>query len=164
VRKGLRALAGALLLAVSLTAFATARPAAAASNLSPLFECSFKVSNGNYQTVWGYDNQTGSVQDLPVGTNNRFTTPTDRGQPTTFQIGRHDNVVVVPWNGTSRLRWRLNDNRAVASTSPVCAANPVPITGTGLSSVVAVSALAVMGVAVDQFLRRRRRRARAASP
>ena len=139
-------------------------PAAAANDtsndLTPIFECAFKVPNSStYQTVWGYDNETGAVKTFNVGDQNRFVpVPNDRGQPTTFATGRHDNVLVVPWNGNDTLRYHLDNGTVNAALTPACANNPVPITGSGLSSVVAVFVLALGAVGLDQFIRRRRKR------
>ena len=72
--------------------------------------------------------------------------------------GRHDNILVVPWDGTSNLQWHLEKSKADALTTQTCDTNPVPITGTGLSSLVGIGLLAVAGVALDHVLRRRRSR------
>ena len=163
MRRRVGALCSSVLLAVVFTATVAARPAAAANNasndLTPVFECAFKLPNGTYQTAWGYDNETGSAKTYQVGVQNRFLPqPNDRGQPTTFAVGRHDNVVVVPWDGTVNLRYHLNGGTAKADAAIACANNPVPITGSGLSSVAAVVVLALVAFAIDHHLRRRRRR------
>ena len=101
---------------------------------------------------------TDEVQTDDVGASNHFTQQQDSGQPTSFAPGRHDNILVVPWDGTSNLQWHLGKSRAEALTTQTCASNPVPITGTGLSSLVGIALLAVVGVALDHFLRRRRSR------
>jgi hypothetical protein len=159
MRNGVRALAGALLLVGLTPVVAPARPAAAASDdsVTAIFECAFHDSSG-WVTVWGYDNSSDEVQSEDVRATNHFTQDQDSGQPTTFEPGRHDNVVVVPWDGTSNLQWHLQMSKDDASTSETCATNPVPITGTGLSSIVGIGLLAAVGVALDYFLRRRRAR------
>ena len=140
-----------------------ARPAAAApSGLTPIFECSFKLTNGSgYQTAWGYDNETGQVQTIPAGTDNGFRpSPRDRGQPTKFLTGRHDNVLVLSWDGSSRQSWRIStgffsSQSAAANKSSVCASTPVPVTGTGVSEIVAVLVVAAFSVGLLRFLRNR---------
>jgi len=164
MRRRVGALCSSVLLAVVFTATVAARPAAAANNtgndLSPIFECAFKLPDGSYQSAWGYDNETGAVKTFQAGGDqNRFTpSPGDRGQPSTFQLGRHDNVVVVPWDGRVNLKYHLDNGNAKATVAPACANNPVPITGSGLSSVAAVVVLALIAFAIDHHIRRRRRR------
>jgi len=159
MRNGVRALVGALLVVGLTPVLAPTRPAAAAGDgdVTAIFECSFHTDNG-WVTVWGYDNATDAVHADDIGANNHFTQQQDSGQPTSFEPGRHDNVVVVPWDGTSNLQWHLEKSKADALTTQTCDTNPVPITGTGLSSLVGIALLAVVGVALDHFLRRRRSR------
>jgi hypothetical protein len=159
MRYGVRALVGALLVVGLTPVLAPTRPAAAAGDedLTAIFECSFQTDDG-WVTVWGYDNSTDVVQTDDVGASNHFTQQQDSGQPTSFAPGRHDNVLVVPWDGASNLQWHLGKSRAEALATQTCATNPVPITGTGLSSLVGIGVLAVVGVALDHFLRRRRSR------
>jgi hypothetical protein len=149
---------GALLVVGLTPVLAPTRPAAAADDaVTAIFECSFHTDDG-WVTVWGYDNDSADVQSEDVGAGNHFTQQQDSGQPTSFEPGRHDNVVVAPWDGTSNLQWHLQKSKADASTTDTCDTNPVPITGTGLSSLVGIGLLAVVGVALDHVLRRRRSR------
>ena len=159
MRNAVRALVGALLVVGLTPVLAPTRPAAAApeDHLTAIFECSFHDDNG-WVTVWGYDNDADVAQPEDVGAGNHFTQQQDSGQPTSFEPGRHDNILVVPWDGTSNLQWHLGKSKADALTTQTCDTNPVPITGTGLSSLVGIGLLAVVGVALDHFLRRRRSR------
>lgn len=159
MRNGVRALLGALLVVGLTPVLAPTRPAAAAGDddVTAIFECSFHDADG-WVTVWGYDNSTDSVQTDDVGASNHFTQQQDSGQPTSFAPGRHDNILVVPWDGTSNLQWHLGKSRAEALTTQTCDTNPVPITGTGLSSLVGIALLAVVGFALDHLLRRHRSR------
>jgi len=154
------ALIGALVAVWAGTVLGAARPAAAAPthDPAPAFECAFKVSDGVYITVWGYDNETGHTQSWGIGPHNRFTPrPSNRGQPVTFLPGRHDNVVTVPWDGRADLAWHIDKTSVSAATSPVCSSNPVPITGTGLSAITAVFVLALVAFGVNWVVRRRGR-------
>jgi hypothetical protein len=158
MRNGVRALVGALLVVGLTPVLASTRPAAASADpVTAIFECAFHDANG-WVTVWGYDNASDTVQTEDVGADNHFTQQQDSGQQTSFEPGRHDNVLVVPWDGTSNLQWHLGKSKADALATQTCATNPVPITGTGLSSLVGIGVLAVVGFAVDHFLRRRRSR------
>jgi hypothetical protein len=159
-RKASRALTGALLL-IGMTSWVEAGPTAAAppAQIVPIFECAFPKPGGSgYVTVWGYENDTGQTQSFPAGAHNRFLpAPDDRGQPVTFASGRHDNVLLVNWDGREALQWKIDNTTVRAATTPVCKTNPVPLTGTGLSTVVAVFVLALLGVGLNARLYLRRR-------
>src|ERR1700674_537407 len=91
-----RAGAGLALAVASIVGVALAATPAAASvqdlPVYPIVECVSPTSNG-YTAVFGYNNQTSSTQTLPIGSLNNFLpTPQNRGQPTTFNAGRHDNL------------------------------------------------------------------------
>ena len=154
-----RALTCALLL-IGMT-WIEAGPAAAAppAQTVPIFECAFPKPGGSgYVTVWGYENDTGTTQQFPAGAHNHFLPPPDdRGQPVTFAPGRHDNVLLVNWDGNEELKWKIDNTTVHAATTPVCKTNPVPLTGTGLSTVVAVFVLALGGVGLNAHLYLRRR-------
>src|SRR4051794_16536538 len=137
-----------------------AGPAAAAStSTQPIFECSFPDPAGTgYVTAWGYDNTSGAAETVPIGGQNHFLpSPGDQGQPTTFAPGRHDNVLILNWDGAADLGWKLGTTTVIASTASVCPTNPVPVTGSGLSSIVAMFAVALTGAGVTAHLQRRRR-------
>jgi hypothetical protein len=164
MRHRVRALAGALLVVGLVPVVGPARPAAAANNtaLTPIYECGFQTSNG-WVTVWGYTNSSDTQQSVDIGADNHFSPNSDVGQPRVFDPGTHDNVLIVPWDGNGTLQWHLGASKATAAQTPLCASNPVPITGTGLSSMVGIGMLAGMGFGLDRWLRRRRaKRAKAA--
>jgi hypothetical protein len=144
--------------------FVAAAPASAApADTVPIFECAFPNPSGTgYVTVWGYDNPSGTTETFPIGAQNHFIpAPDDQGQPDTFLPGRHDNVLILNWDGTSNslLRWKLGTTTVKADTSPVCPTNPVPLTGSGLSTVVAllVLALGAAGLNAHLYMRRKAR-------
>ena len=118
--------------AVALVALSAGSAPASEHSLAvyPIVEC-VSASSNTYTAVWGYNNQTGVTQTLAVGTLNNFLpTPQNRGQPTTFNPGRVDNVFSASWTGSSGyLYWELNNqNGAVASaSSPACSKPPVPV-------------------------------------
>jgi hypothetical protein len=153
---GIRALVGVLVVVAGSVHLA--HPAAAI--VTPEFECAFQEpGSSTWTVVWGYESTEGTPVDVPIGRDNRFRPGAEnRGQPTHFTPGVHHSVVVVDgWNGRENLRWEIVGRRAAARKTPVCTDRPVPITGTGLSAVVAIVVLAGAGIALDQHLRRRRR-------
>lgn len=124
---------------------------------NPILECVFKdTRTGQYNSLWGYYNDSGSVQNTPIGSQNGFSpAPQGRGQPTALQPGTNDNVFTVTWNGVGALTWSLNGHDVSATTgSTACAHNPVSIVGTK-TILWGAAILACAGVVV---LRRRHRR------
>jgi hypothetical protein len=87
--------------------------------------------DGQYNSLWGYNNDSGSVETIPIGSGNTFSpAPASRGQPTSFQPGQNDSVFVVTWNGVGSLTWSLNGHDVSATTpSTACGKNPVSIIG-----------------------------------
>ena len=64
-----------------------------AAPLEPIAECRQPASaRGQAQVVFGYNNPNGIALQFPIGALNRFSTITDRGQPTTFLPGRNAAV------------------------------------------------------------------------
>jgi hypothetical protein len=141
-------------LAASVLLVATMSGTASASHKqTPILECVFKdTGTGKWNTLWGYDNTSGSVENIPIGTGNEFSPGAQsQGQPTAFQPGQHDNVFVVTWSGSGTLTWTLNGQSASATTSSTkCSQNPVPIVpGTGnwnLALPVVLVALMTLGL------------------
>ena len=113
---------------------------------------------GHYITAWGYQNSSSQTETYDFGSHNRFSPGADnQGQGTTFLPGRHDNTVVLDWDGSANMTWKLGDKTARVDNQPVCKNNPVPVTGSGLSAIVALCAVAVLGVGAAWVFGRRRR-------
>jgi hypothetical protein len=147
---------GLAVVAVGAFLVAGASPAFAHKE-TPILECVFRdTGTGQYNSLWGYNNSSGSVETIAVGSSNGFSpSPQSRGQPTAFQPGQHDNVFVVSWNGVGSLTWSLNGhNLSATSGSSQCAKNPVPWFGPQTILWV-VAILACAGIVV---LRRRHAR------
>ncbi len=130
------------LLAASSTALLVAAPAATATDMTPLVSCVEKTSTG-YLAHFGYRNdepktitrsvaiETGvwswpryrwlnMVYDGAWTNTKAQADAIDRGQPTTFLPGRHDDVFTVPFT-SGTLTWALVGRFAVASdASPLC--------------------------------------------
>jgi len=88
-----------------------------AGALSPVLECVIPRGNNLFTAVFGYNNATGTTQNISVGNNNRFNpAPQNRGQVSTFETGRQQNVFYVDFNG-SNLVWTLNNRTATASAN-----------------------------------------------
>ena len=87
--------------------------------IRPLVTC--VVRRGlNFTARFGYDNASGVTRSLPVGLPFNFFIPgINRGQPGSFEAGRHDAAFEV--NGTLALIWVLGERTAIATVfSPRC--------------------------------------------
>jgi hypothetical protein len=150
------------LLVVPAVAFMLASfPSASATDVTPILECVFHdTGTGQYNGAFGYNNTSsqGTTFTDPIGSLNALSpSPQNRGQPTKFTAGRHDNLFTATWNGTGSLTWILNGRTVSANaSSPACKTNPVPIVAPQT-----LLGLAVGGAGVG-FVARRRRRALAA--
>jgi hypothetical protein len=114
--------------------------------VGPVLECVRDNGGGSFTAFFGYNNLSGAVQSIPVGGANRFSpSPENRGQPTSFQPGRHANVFSVTWNGDN-LVWSLNLNgqggtstanrnsTRCAGQQPTASNTPLPPTNTPTST------------------------------
>ncbi len=100
-------------------------------SVKPFLECVYHdTGTGQYNALWGYTNNYSSAVTIAIGSGNSFSpTPGDRGQPSTFSPGTHDNVFSTTWNGSGNLTWNLTHSASASSTSTACTTNPVPIAG-----------------------------------
>ena len=127
--------------------------ASASHKQTPILECVFHdTGTGQWNSLWGYDSTSGSVENIPIGSTNYFSPGAqNQGQPTAFQPGTNNNVFTVTWSGSSELTWTLNGQSASATTSSTkCGSNPVSIVpgtnGWFLALPVAFLALGILGV------------------
>ena len=156
---GLRARAAllAMLGLVAAGALAFMAGVAWAKKETPILECVFHdTGTGQYNSLWGYNNSSGSTETIAIGSGNKFSpNPQNRGQPTSFLPGTNHNVFVVTWNGSGSLTWTLNGHDVSATkTSTACSSNPVPVAGGGPWYLLP-GALVVVGVAGVGFCCRR---------
>ena len=139
--------------AVGFSIVMMAGTASASHKQQPIVECVFHdTGTGQWNALWGYDNTSGSVQDIPIGSGNYFSPGAQgQGQPTVFQPGTVNNVFTTTWSGSGSLTWDLNGQSASATTSSTkCGTNPVSIIpgtdGGFLVFPIAFVALGVLGV------------------
>jgi hypothetical protein len=80
----------------------------------PVLEYVTDNPDGTYTAWFGYDNLNATAVSIPVGPNNKFSpAPQDRGQPTTFQPGRHASVFSVTF-AHGHPAWKLDDETVAA--------------------------------------------------
>lgn len=106
----------------AITFFVLLTGIANSQSISPIIEETINIGNGNYYSLIGYNNTSGSIQNIPIGSspNNRFNpTPQDRGQPTTFQTGRQYGVFTVNITYGSNVTWLLTNRTATTGTRNV---------------------------------------------
>jgi hypothetical protein len=78
-----------------------------ACRVNPVVHCVLATAPGKYRALLGYDSPL-VFRAIPVGRRNRFSGPSeDRGQPSIFTEGIHDNVFSVDFE--SPIDWRLED-------------------------------------------------------
>jgi hypothetical protein len=132
------------------------------SRVTPTVTCVEVNTDGSITAHWGYVNVwtnqvTVQIGDRTSGKNLFAPGAEDRGQPTAFDPGTHDDVLTVTFTGTS-LTWTLDDskdlpaNAATASASSTRCA-PVPALGVDSPLPLALAAVAVCALVVA---RRRR--------
>jgi hypothetical protein len=99
--------------------------------IKPILECVYRdTGTGQYNALWGYTNGASVSVTVPSGSGNGFSpAPVDRGQPTTFSPGTHDNVFATSWSASGDLTWSLGHSATASISSTACATNPVPIAG-----------------------------------
>ena len=87
----------------------------------PVLECVSSSGTDAYVAHFGYVNGNSEPVTITISSRNRFApSPSDRGQPTSFQPGQHHSVFSVSFDG-SPLNWLLDGNQVQArGDSPVC--------------------------------------------
>jgi hypothetical protein len=89
--------------------------------VTPFVSCVLSRGAGAFTAYFGYQNPL-SFRFLPIGEHNGFGGGlADRGQPMTFEGGRHDRAFSVDFTAAQTLVWTLNGITATAtSTSTAC--------------------------------------------
>lgn len=141
---------------VALAAPTGASPA----DLVPLVDCVLRDADGTPTAVFGYDNRTGAVAEIPVGPANRLTPPRyDGNQPTRFSPGVHHGVLALGVRGRGGAVWHLGSTSlAVHEGDAACpSARELPANENGLSLGLTVGLVtaAVVAVLLVPWWRRR---------
>ncbi|HXK18129.1 MAG TPA: hypothetical protein VNG33_10025, partial [Polyangiaceae bacterium] len=90
-----------------------------ACRVNPFVRCVFSSSPGQYRAFIGYESPLG-FRAIPVGRRNHFTGGAeDRGQPSIFRGGSHDDVFSVDF--TTPIAWVLEDTTLqISAELPSC--------------------------------------------
>ena len=97
--------------------------------ITPTVTCVGELADG-WIGHFGFINPIDFTEIAPVGVLNRFDpSPEDRGQPTSFEPGTHEDLFTVAYEGEA-LTWHLDGNEATTSVeSPRCdTPPPEPVT------------------------------------
>lgn len=86
-----------------------------ASRLSPVLEYVQDNEDGTFTAYWGWLNTYLSTQTEPIGALNKFVpSPADKGQGTSFVVGRQYSQFSTTWNGSGNVVWSLRGTTATA--------------------------------------------------
>jgi len=92
--------------------------------IEPRVNCVRLNSDGTFTVVFGYVNPNKGVLYFAVGPKNTFEmAPAQRGQPTNFMLGEHNDVFRVTAPAGEKMVWIVDGHRATASAnegSPRC--------------------------------------------
>lgn len=142
-----------------LVAAPAAQAAAPARSLTPFVSCYFDNGNGTVTVSVGVTSTNGATVSVPVGADNRVTVGAqDRGQPTSFSPGTHNNVWAATVSYTdiaNNVNWSLTGNTVQFASFQECASKPVPAQGNTLA-VVLFAAMVTAGGSLLLGERRRR--------
>ena len=98
-----------LITLVLLTSFVVAQ------SVSPVLDGIYAKKNGNVLLLYGYNNTSGSVQTIPIGSTNQFSpAPADRSQPTVFATGRSYATIPVEISSGTHV-WKLTTKTSTGS-------------------------------------------------
>ncbi|MGY1770157.1 hypothetical protein [Blastococcus sp. SYSU D00813] len=128
--------------------------AAAAPNRSgppdvvPLVDCVTEHADGSWTAVFGYDNRTGSVVEIPVGPANQVTPPSSgQPQPTTFRAGVVHGAFRVTVERGGGPMWHLGrDDLAARKADTACPPTvQLPADGNGTGVLFGAAAATIAG-------------------
>jgi hypothetical protein len=107
--------------------------AASAAPVTPFVNCVFNNTNGTAHIVFGYRNPNASVVNVPLSFENQASPGTP---PTRFNPGTTSNAFVATIPNGDVAYWLLNSDGSTyylayagSTSTPKCAASPVPVTG-----------------------------------
>lgn len=132
-----------------LLAAPAAHAAAPARSLTPFVSCYWDNGDGTVTVSVGVSSSNATTVSVDVGADNRITVGAiDRGQPTSFRPGRHENVwaATVTYSDLSRgINWSLTGNTVGLTAVGACSAKPVPAEGSALAVLVFAGVVTVAG-------------------
>jgi hypothetical protein len=153
------------LLAISvfgLVAADGAQAAAPAGSLKPFLNCYWDNGDNTVTVSLGVTSGNAGTVSVPVGGDNKITQgAADRGQPTSFASGTHNNV----WAFTvsypeinAGINWQLSGSSVAVNAVTQCASKPMPADGNAMA-VLAFGAVATVvgGYCLNGRNRSRRR-------
>lgn len=102
----------------------------ACTHLEPVLTCVWTNTDGSLIAVFGYNNSSSNPIVVAAGSSNGFSpAPLDRGQVTSFPIGRVTSAFTVAWSSGS-ITWTLIGRTRTASGSTAkCPSQPAPALG-----------------------------------
>jgi hypothetical protein len=166
-----RTVAATAAVASGLVLGAPAAALAAGGTVTPFVSCYWSNPDGSITVSVGYTNSGTTTLTYPVGTLNYVTpSPQDRGQPSVFLPGTHNNVwapTVTAADFSGNAQWYVNGVPANVSTVTACATKPVSVSGSTTGYLTATSVIVGAGLLVLASPRRRRtltKAGRAATP
>jgi hypothetical protein len=149
--------------AAAITSGLVLVPAAAfaASPVTPTVSCYWSNPDGSLTFSIGYVNSGATTVTYPVGPLNYVTpAPQDRGQPTVFLAGTHNNVwapTVTAADMSSNPNWLVNGvSVSYSGNIPACAAKPVSVSGSTTGYLGATAVIVGIGAYILASPRRRR--------
>jgi hypothetical protein len=147
------AVASGLVLAAPVAAFA-------AGPVTPFASCFWANPDGSYTVSVGYTNSGATTVTYPIGTLNYVTpAPQDRGQPTVFLPGTHNNVwapTITAAEFGGGANWYVNGTPVSVGTFTACASKPVDGSGSSSGYLTATAVIVAAGASFLASPRRRR--------
>ncbi|MDX6254970.1 MAG: hypothetical protein QOJ11_1304 [Frankiales bacterium] len=138
--------------------------ALAASPVTPFVSCFWANTDGSYTVSVGYTNSGSTTVTYAVGALNYVTpAPQDRGQPTLFLPGTHNNVWAPTLSAADfagGANWFVNGVAVNVATFVPCTSKPVGVSGSSAGYLGATGAIVGAGALMLASPRRRRALAR----
>jgi hypothetical protein len=154
---------GLAVLAVSLfsvVAAEGAQAAAPAGSLKPVLNCYWDNNDSTVTVSLGVSSSNSSLVSVPVGSDNMITQgKVDRGQPTDFAAGLHNNVwaFTVSYSEIQAgINWQLAGSSVAVDAVTQCNTKPMPADGNAM----AVLAFGVVATVVGGYCLTGRTRSR----
>jgi hypothetical protein len=159
MRGGLAVLAISLF---SVLAAEGAQAAAPAGSLKPILNCYWDNGDNTVTVSLAVSSSNSATVSVPVGNDNKITQgAADRGQPTAFAAGLHNNVwafTVSYAEINAGINWQLAGNSVAVDAVTQCNSKPMPADGNAMAVLTfGVVATVVGGYCLTGRTRSRRR-------